>query len=798
MRIAFVNERMLLGFGVDLVIDEVATELVNRGHDVTVYANVADESVRRNYRLDRIPTRASGVPMRYEAAARWWAEYIDAHQHDIVFVESYPFFSLIPRLRTPAVAVDHGVSSTEGMSLRQRLAFRSIKRKQQGSYFPKACGIVTVSEYVRSLLPGRLRERARVIYNGADHYPAASAVERQVLRARCGIGDERVMMLYVGRLNPEGQPYKGTADLMRMAARWSEDRPEIAVVMAGRGDASDAARIRQSGAYPLLDVPEEDMAALYAAADIYLTASRWEGFDLPLMEAAHQGVPAVALNIGAHPEVVQDGETGILVSDVSGLAAAAAELAADAGRRRAIGEAARAWAQRFTWPGATDGYEEVVAGLVGPKAPHHVAASSIGKSAGGSASNPRLAPKAGTAPVSESGSPAVTAVILNYGASFEVLQRCIDSVAAQTTPVHILLIDNNSPKNRDAVDRILEARTKIELLQLKKNYGFAGGMNRGVDACRTGYVLLLNNDVTLAPNAAEEMLKLIEGREDVVGIAPKILLDDPPGYIDAIGNLVDGVGQAYNMGIGQLDIGQYDRVEPTFGACFAATLLRREAFRPGLVGPLDENYFMYYEDVDWCYRAGVLGYKFLICPSAVVQHAHSLTTRELAYGFKYRLIMRNFVRTLLKDFQGRRAYKLALRRCLGLSRNVVAGPHRLASLLALKDVGLSFPAYAMRRRAVQGRRKVHDQSLFNFSHGETGFFDPVSYTPVRTIDTLHVMYRRLYLLTGDDNHRVITAVTAALAATRLRFDREFVLSKLRPLVASEPPCVQEYVEQLQF
>jgi glycosyltransferase involved in cell wall biosynthesis len=264
---------MLRGFGVDLVIDEVASELTRRGHDVTVYASLVDGRVPRPYRVDSIPTRASGLPPRYESAARSWVDYIDAHNQDIVFIESHPFFSLIPHLRTPAVVVDHGVSSTRGMSARQKIAFKYIEWVQQNRYFPKAAGLVTVSEFIRSLLPRRLHERTRVIYNGSDHYPAASQVDRQAMRKRLGISDERVMMLYVGRLNPEGQPYKGTADLVRIMARWCEEAPDIAVVMAGRGDNADATLIRRSGGIPLIDVPDDEMGALYAAADIYPPAA---------------------------------------------------------------------------------------------------------------------------------------------------------------------------------------------------------------------------------------------------------------------------------------------------------------------------------------------------------------------------------------------------------------------------------------------------------------------------------------------------------------------------------------------
>jgi GT2 family glycosyltransferase len=533
------------------------------------------------------------------------------------------------------------------------------------------------------------------------------------------------------------------------------------------------------------------MAALHSAADIYLTASRWEGFDLPLAEAAAQGVPSVALRIGAHPEVVRDGETGILVDNVTELIEEAQRLARDPALRRTMGAAARAWAGNFTWSRASDAYEEMIKEL----AP---AAARVGVSAGATGGVPAAAqPVTALAEGEARPEPDVTAVILNYGAEYPVLQKCVGALVTQTYPLKTILVDNGSAKNQDAVTQAKLEFPEIEVLQLDKNYGFAGGINRGVDKVISRYVLLVNNDAVLAPDAAAKMRALIEGREDVAGIAPKILLDEPPGYIDAIGNLVDPMGQAFNMGIGQLDIGQYDRVEETFGACFAATLLRRETWREGLVGPLDERYFMYYEDVDWCFRAGVLGYKFLTCPTAVVQHAHSLSTRQLNYGYKYRMIMRNFVRTVIKDFQGRSWMRIAAKRCLGLTRNVIRGPQRGASLLALKDIAFSFPTYYGKRRAIQGRRKVTDWSLFNYSHGEQVFFDPTGYAPVRRLETLAFMYNRMYLLYGEPRYREIAATASALAGSRIRFDRDFARAHLRPLVEGEPEKVRRYVEGLE-
>ena len=795
-RIAFINERMLRGFGVDLVIDSLARELSRRGHEVTVYASAVDDQGRRPYKLDRIPTPASGVPPAYEGRARCWAGYVDAGEHDVVFVESYPFFSLIPQLRTPAVVVDHGVSPTTGMSIKQKLAFAYIERRQQRRYFPRAAAIVTVSGFVRSLLPRKLQDQTRVIYNGVDHYVPPSPTLRTATRTRLGIDPDEVMLLYVGRLNPEAQPYKGTRDLMQAGARWREQAPQIRLVMAGRGSDSDAANIRLSGAIPLLDAPEDEMPALYAAADLYLTASRWEGFDLPLMEAAHAGVPGVALRVGAHPEVVRDGETGLLTGNPQELAEAARTLAEEGAKRRGMGEAAQSYAGGFTWAHAADEYEDVVRSLVGQAT---ATRSATRIAAGARAQSEGAGPATATATAVAEHEPVldITAVILNYGAAYEVLSTCLGSLFEQTYPVQVLVVDNASPRNQEALDMLASEFPSAEIVKLDRNYGFAGGMNRGVAAAKTDFVLLLNNDVKLEPRAVEEMRRAIDLEENVIGVAPKIMLERHPWYIDAIGNAIDPQGSAFNVGIGQLDVGQYDRAERTFGACFAATLLRRQAFDQGLVGGLEERFFMYYEDVDWCFRANALGLKFLTAPKAVVHHTHSLSTRELDYSFKYRLIMRNFMWTAARDFERRRAWRVVARRILGHVRSVIRGPYRWASLLVLIQGGWGLPGYWRERRTVQGRRRTNDEEIFAYSHGERPFFDGVSYSPLRRLEALAFAYNRSFVVTGDEQHRRIAEAASALASSRVRFDRELVRERLLPLIADEPSHVLEFVESLE-
>jgi hypothetical protein len=115
--------------------------------------------------------------------------------------------------------------------------------------------------------------------------------------------------------------------------------------------------------------------------------------------------------------------------------------------------------------------------------------------------------------------------------------------------------------------------------------------------------------------------------------------------IDNVGAAAHATGFICNRGIGEIDIGQYDRlgVHPVAGLCFAAALLRRNVFET--VGLLESSYFMYAEDSEWCLRAKAYGFTFLAVPQAEVLHDHSLSTRRQAGDVKHWLISRNTLLT---------------------------------------------------------------------------------------------------------------------------------------------------------
>ncbi len=274
------------------------------------------------------------------------------------------------------------------------------------------------------------------------------------------------------------------------------------------------------------------------------------------------------------------------------------------------------------------------------------------------------------------------------------------------------------------------------VVALGANHGFAGGINRAIERVpkECEFVFLCNPDAIVASDALTLCAhRLLKAPSSVVSVAPKMLLAGHSGVIDAVGNCVNDRGEAANVGLGQPDVGQFDTDAETahvFGPCFGAGMFRRSAFDSGAVGPLDERMFMYYEDVDWNWRAQLLGYDSITEPGAVVMHQMSSSTRHLAYDFKFHFTERNLMLCALKNFSGRRALQIWVTRSIGLLLGAVKGHYPAAGLKAVLGTLSMLPSTMRLRRKVQRSRLRSDAQVTQFAAKNRTFFDAVTYQPI--------------------------------------------------------------------
>jgi GT2 family glycosyltransferase/glycosyltransferase involved in cell wall biosynthesis len=780
MRIGFVTERMLTGFGVDLCVDLIADGLARRGHEVIVYCSSDDGSYAgRGYRIRATPIHASKFFPAMDREGARWSKLLDHEGLDVVSIHTFPFFSMIPKLSTPTVAVDYGVSLTDGMPLWLRTDFAYVNWSLYNRYLPKATEIVTISNFLRGRMPKNLAGRAEVIHLGAEHYwREVTEQQRREYRRGHGVTDDQVLALYVGRLNQKGQPYKGVEELLGHIRALREEGLPAALMCVGFGSHADAGEIGRAGGIAVLSAPPSEMALAYSAADVFTTCSKWEGFGLPLIEAHRFGLPSVAYAAGAHPEIAVVGKTALLVDTAEQFRTEWRALVKDPASRHAMGEVARAHAAHFTWERTVDAHERVLL-RAAQQSETGVAQMSVS-----------------SADREVETEPLVSVVVVCFEPEERHLVACVDSVlASDYSKVELVLVDNGSTNGVAAA--MANDDPRVKFLPLTTNTGFAGGINRGLESSTGSLILLLNPDAAVDPGAIRLLVEASRRRPNAIGFAPKMLFVHDHDLIDSVGIAIDDGGAAFNRGIGQLDIGQYDVEEPVFGACFGAAMIRRDAFDRPRVGPMDEDYFLYYEDVDWCLRATLFGEEFWTAPAARVYHVHSATTKAEAYDFKYRLIERNLFHTVFKNFERRRTMRIFVKRSRSHMRNILHRRMAGASFKALVQGWMGVRRYWQARRTIQRRRVRSDNDIFKLSYGENPFFDPTHYAPIYNWDTLVAMLRRLWVVTGEDRWARAYAYVQAARQTPLRFRPRQTRLMLKDIAGPLPAPLAKFFDALE-
>ena len=400
MKIGIITSWMRLGWGVDLTLHLTASALVSLGHEIRLYAANHDGSfANAPYELIYKPIVPHKLFPRFEWRARRYIGYFNDEPNDVYLIATQPYFYYPWFLKAPCVNYEFGIVPTTGFSWRKKMLWSYMRFSQFHMYHPGAKALVSNSEFTRSALPWHVRKKTRAIYHGIEHYdphhpdhaklfpkpllephptdpskPKPVPVDRRTndelrdeFRRKHGFSDRDVVCLYVGRINPVDQPYKGTSELFELAPSLKVEFPQMKWVMVGLGTDKDAELCTKSGILPLLNHPDWKMRQVFVGCDLYVTASKWEGFNLPILEAQYFGKPVLAYNLAAHPEVVKDEATGFLVKDKQEFRLKLRELIRDLKLREELGSNGMEWAKKFNWMDCARGFERLFGKVVGGK-----------------------------------------------------------------------------------------------------------------------------------------------------------------------------------------------------------------------------------------------------------------------------------------------------------------------------------------------------------------------------------------------------------------------------------------------
>lgn len=227
-------------------------------------------------------------------------------------------------------------------------------------------------------------------------------------------------------------------------------------------------------------------------------------------------------------------------------------------------------------------------------------------------------------------------IIVNWNGRADTLE-CLASLRRATLAhVQTVVVDNGSSDG--SASAIRSAFPAVTVLEAGKNLRFAGGNNLGIrHALAQGAerVLLLNNDTTVAPDFLVHLTRTLAATPGAGVVAPKILYYSSPATIWYAGGEVSfWTGTMRHTGIRATDGPAFGAVRDTAYASGCCLLASRSVFEAA--GLLDETFYIYTEDADWCLRVRRAGYRILFVPDARVWHKVSVSAGGHLSAYKLR------------------------------------------------------------------------------------------------------------------------------------------------------------------
>lgn len=277
------------------------------------------------------------------------------------------------------------------------------------------------------------------------------------------------------------------------------------------------------------------------------------------------------------------------------------------------------------------------------------------------------------------------------GAGERVLAgRAVTSAASTVSPVpasvEILVFDNASGDG--SAEMVSAEFPDARLHRSDRNLGFPGGNNAGYALSRGRYFLLLNSDTVVAPGAFEQMVTFADGHPRAGIIGPRVLNSDGSIQMSCRRFPTLGAGLFRNTPLGRIFPNnrytrdylmtdwKHDEARAVDWVSGCALLARREMIDE--IGLLDESFFMYCEDVDWCFRAGQAGWQVLYDPGATIIHEIGRSTDQAVtrmivqfHRSMYRFFRKHYAATAHPLFRAVVVAGLAARASLMLGRNQV-------------------------------------------------------------------------------------------------------------------------------
>ena len=247
----------------------------------------------------------------------------------------------------------------------------------------------------------------------------------------------------------------------------------------------------------------------------------------------------------------------------------------------------------------------------------------------------------------------VISIIIPHWNGIEILSECIDSLQKTKFDSYEIIVSDNASTD-GSQQWLKENHNQVILLENEKNYGYAGGCNRGADIAKGDYLVFLNNDTIHDSIWLESLFDCIQSKDNIAAVQPKILNYFDRSIFDyagASGGFMDIL--CYPFARGRLffnqerDEGQYDNASSCFWASGTALMVKKNLFYEA--GKFDEIFFAHMEEIDLCWRLHIMGYEIWVEPRSKIFHKNAATL-PIDSHFKFYLNHRNSLIMLFSNY----------------------------------------------------------------------------------------------------------------------------------------------------
>lgn len=304
------------------------------------------------------------------------------------------------------------------------------------------------------------------------------------------------------------------------------------------------------------------------------------------------------------------------------------------------------------------------------------------------------------------------------------LRTCLQGLSSQSYPrLGVVAIDNAS---RDGSGELLvQALGEGRVVSRSEDRGVGGAVNIALEqlsvAQEADYLLVIHDDTALEPDTVEHLVEAATGIEDVGVVGPKVVDWEDPRVLREVGRSTDRFGHPSTpLQDGEFDHGQYDRVIEVLFVSSCAMLISRDVSQR--IGELDDRLTSHYEDLDFCWRARLAGYRVVMTPLARVRHAGealAVRSRSSRHGERY-FAERASLASMLKNYSLLTlVWVLPLYALFGLARLAIMMVSRRFDdaweLLSAWGWNVShLPGTVRRRLRTQSVRRTKDRQVRRF------------------------------------------------------------------------------------